>query len=227
MGALAAAARTAGLASTSYEVPWSRPERWQRPQPPGRLQRQRCRGLAAPPAATQTSRHQQQQQPPQQRPWQLQVRHRRRLPVCHSFNLPDGLGENLRRLRGAPNQGQQGQQGGGQAGQAGAADDPQQPSVWSDWQGGAQGGGQEQQTNSRCLLCMSPLPRRLFPALHPAAAAAPATAVPCPLLPPAAARLARPAPPPHGPSPAPPPGCSRRHQRGLGGLGRAECGRPG
>lgn len=65
------------------------------------------------------------------------MRHRRRLPVCHSFNLPDGLGENLRRLRGAPNQGQQGQQGGGQAGQAGAADDPQQPSVWSDWQADA------------------------------------------------------------------------------------------
>jgi hypothetical protein len=152
MGALAPQLG-ARLNTTGREVQWARPG-----QPMvacSSRRRLRCRAVTAPQAPC----------GPQQHSRQPKQRHRHSRHVCHSFNLPDGLGENLRRLRGMANQGQQGQQkeGSGAAGQGGAADDQQQPSVWSDWQGGLLGGKANRLPCANMHACcpptaISPLP---------------------------------------------------------------------
>jgi hypothetical protein len=117
------------VSSTNSAPPWVclTAQRWQSHQ------QQRCFRVAAtlPTPARQQRPQQQQQQQQMQQMQAVRLSRQRRLPVCNSFNFPEGFGANFRRLRG-----------GGGSGSQDAANDaqdspPEPPSVWSDWQGGA------------------------------------------------------------------------------------------
>ncbi|KAL4852856.1 Chloroplast envelope membrane protein [Chlorella vulgaris] len=119
------------VSSTSCAAPWVclTAQRWQTHQ------QQRCFRVAAtlptPARQQRPQQHQQQQQQQIQHMQAVCLSRRRRLPVCNSFNFPEGFGANFRRLRG-----------GGGSGSQDAANDAQDspaepPSVWSDWQADA------------------------------------------------------------------------------------------